>query len=264
MKVQHLGFVTSVSCSHDGKWVASGSYDSTMRIWEIAADRLQSQYSKNLHATVTSIVFSPDDKIIASCSADKTIRMWGLNHDGISEEPVAVAKLTGQVLAAQFSSNGDEIISVSSDCRIQTWEVKTGGEILQRHWKLEVSPSSIQSVVLSSNGKLMVVGSDDGAVRIWDTQKHTMENQLLGHTGRVSAVAFSTDGARVASGSNDDTIRIWDVHSGEILRVLTGHTGRITSVAFSPDSEGLVSGSSDRTVRTWGLEIVSPDSETKP
>ncbi|KAG8701958.1 hypothetical protein FRC09_005033 [Ceratobasidium sp. 395] len=116
--------------------------------------------------------------------------------------------------------------------------------------------SAVLSVAISSDGRRVVSGSEDGTVRIWDAETgDTVLGPLKGHSYRVNCVAFSPDCHWIASGSNDDTIHVRGTETGELkLDPLQGHSDDITSIAFSPDGHRLVSGSEDKTLRIWELE----------
>jgi WD40 repeat protein len=98
---------------------------------------------------------------------------------------------------------------------------------------------------------VVVSGSDDEIVRLWDAVTGAPLQTLKGHSGWVTPVAFSPDGKMVVSGSRDKTVRLWDAVTGAALQTLEGHSGVVWSVAFSPDGKLVASGSVDKTVRLW-------------
>ena len=112
----------------------------------------------------------------------------------------------------------------------------------------------VSSVSFSVDGKLIVSGSEDRTLRVWNavSGKRVLE-PLEGHTDWVTSVSFSGDGKLIVSGSDDKTVRVWNAVSGECLHILRGHTNYVTSVSFSGDGNLIVSGSRDRTVRVWNL-----------
>ncbi|KAH8810431.1 hypothetical protein DL96DRAFT_540356 [Flagelloscypha sp. PMI_526] len=114
--------------------------------------------------------------------------------------------------------------------------------------------SAVYSVAISPSGKQVVSGSDDGTVRIWNTESGQQLSQSDGHEDSVNSVAFSPDGKQVVSASSDGTIRIWSAESGEQLFELARHNNPLTSAAFSPNGQHVVWGCSCGCVRIWNAE----------
>ncbi|KAF5341901.1 hypothetical protein D9611_001390 [Ephemerocybe angulata] len=117
-------------------------------------------------------------------------------------------------------------------------------------------PVHISHVAYSPNARHIASASDDGVIRIWDSQTGMpVSEPLQGHTYAVWVVAYSPDGRHIASGSADKTIRLWDAQTGlHVLQPFVGHTGAICSVAYSPDSKYVVSGSADNTLLVWDAQ----------
>jgi WD40 repeat protein len=120
---------------------------------------------------------------------------------------------------------------------------------------LEGHSSWVNTVVFSPDGQLVVSGSGDSTVRLWDTATAEPRGVLEGHPGWVSTVVFSPDGQLVASESNDSTVRLWDAATAELRSVLEGHSGSVNTVVFSPDGQLITSGSDDGTVRLWNVNV---------
>ena len=118
---------------------------------------------------------------------------------------------------------------------------------------LEEHEGSVRSVAFSPDGKLIVSGSDDNTVRLWDIQGNPIGQPLRGHEGSVRSVAISPDGKMIVSGSGDGTVHLWDISGNPIGQPLDGHEHFVNAVAFSPDGKMIVSGSSDKTVRLWDI-----------
>jgi WD40 repeat protein/uncharacterized caspase-like protein len=110
----------------------------------------------------------------------------------------------------------------------------------------------IESIALSSDGRLLASASVDQTIVLWDVKEARELRTMTGHTNWVTTVAFSPDSRTLASGSTDDTIKIWDVATGQQLQTLTGNMGEINSVAFSTDGRILASGSS-RSITLWDV-----------
>ncbi|KAH7339779.1 WD40-repeat-containing domain protein [Rhizoctonia solani] len=116
--------------------------------------------------------------------------------------------------------------------------------------------SMVYSVGFSPDGKHVVSGSDDHAVRVWNAQSGAMVlGPLEAHTSTVVSVVFSSDGKLIASGSRDNAICVWDARRGKpLLGPLNGHTDAVTSIAFSPDGTRVASGSEDETIHVWDVQ----------
>ena len=108
----------------------------------------------------------------------------------------------------------------------------------------------VLSVVFSPDGKLIVSGSGDKTLKIWDAETGQELETLKGHSEPIIAVLLSPDGKLIVSGSLDKTLIIWDANSGKKMQKLEGHIGPVFSVAFSPDGLRIISGG-DFTVKVW-------------
>jgi hypothetical protein len=112
---------------------------------------------------------------------------------------------------------------------------------------------AIWSIAYSPDGTLIVSGSDDGTIKVWDAlvdyEKIILEEANPANPAQT--VCFNSDGTLLASGENDNVIRIWSTEEWEVLHKLSGHEDSINSINFSPDSRYVVSGSSDNTIKIW-------------
>jgi WD40 repeat protein len=114
--------------------------------------------------------------------------------------------------------------------------------------------SSVTSVAFNPKGQMIVSGSRDKTVRLWDIKGNPIAQPFRGHESSVYSVAFSPNGQMIVSGSDDRTVRLWDIEGNSIAQPFRGHEDFVNSVAFSPNGQMIVSGSRDTTVRLWDIK----------
>ena len=242
----HTRTVNSVAFSPDGKTLASGSWDNTVRLWDAKTGQHKDTITGHPDS-VLSVAFSPDGKTLASGSRDNTVQLWDAN----TGQPKAT--LTGHthyVSSVAFSPDGKTLASGGGrDNTVRLWDAKAG----QHKATLTGHTHYVNSVAFSPDGETIASGSYDRTVRLWDAKTGQHKATLTERTDRVISVAFSPDGGTLASGGFDNTVRLWDADTGQPKATLTGHTDRVNSVAFSPDGGTLASGSYDGTVLLWEI-----------
>ena len=203
----HTKGVFSVAFSPNELTVASGSWDSTIRLWDAVTGAHQRTLTGHTGA-VYSIAFSPDGQLLVSGSDDKTVRLWdtltGAHRRTLTGH-------TDWVYCVAFSPDGLTLASGSDDHTIRLWDVATG--VPQRTLTGHTGP--VRSVAFIADGATLASGSFDKSVRLWDAVTGEHRRTLTDHTDWVYSVAFSPDGGTLASGSWDRTIRFWgSCHGG--------------------------------------------------
>jgi WD40 repeat protein len=110
-------------------------------------------------------------------------------------------------------------------------------------------------VTFSPDGRHLVAGGEEHAIKVWDARTGEERQTLRGHTGDVFAVAFDPHGRWLASAGADTTVRLWETTSSpwKLRHTLRGHTGFVMSLAFSRDGGRLISGSRDGNAKVWDL-----------
>jgi WD40 repeat protein/energy-coupling factor transporter ATP-binding protein EcfA2 len=115
------------------------------------------------------------------------------------------------------------------------------------------SKSGVEKVAFSPDDKLILTGSDDHTVRLFDAQSGKQLQVYNGHTEGINDIAFSADGKLVLTASWDKTVRLWDTATGRELKKFVGYANVITA-DFSQDEKQILTGSEDEPVSAFSLE----------
>ena len=195
---------------------------------------------------VLAVAISRDGKTLVSGSRDHTIKIFNWTNSDL-EFKHDLTEDYGTVLALEITPNNQQIIAVYGDNTVRIWDVATGKLI-----KTVIRYSDlIWSIAISHDSKTLVCGSRDRTIQIIDLATGKIKRTLTKHTSAVWSVAISPDGNTLASGSSDNTIILWDLKTGKVQKTLTGHTQDVLAASFSANGQKLVSCSRDQKIRIW-------------
>ncbi len=206
------GAISSLAFSPDGELLAVGSWDKTVKLWDVVGRDPQ--------------------------SSEKGTRAWALRHRSTLRHDVLVGCLA-------FSPDGKTLLVSGWDNTLNLWDPSTG----QKRASLKMHAA--WSFAFSPDGRTLAVGTHFSSICLWDAVRRHERDTLLGHTGVVKGVAFSPDGQRLASTCTDGTVKLWDPSKRYRPVRLGRHEQEIGSLAFSTNGKTLVTGSRDGTATFW-------------
>ena len=195
----HTGSVLSIAFSPNGKLLASGGRDNTVRLWNMETDEITKLYGHR--GWIYSVAFRPDGRTLAVGSWDKTVVLWKeVTRDNTVqwEHNQTLYGHTGPVYSVAFSPDGSVLASGSEDKTVRLWETVTW------HQKRMLTgyTSGVYNVAFRPDGGVLATGSPVNTAWVWDTE--TWEQ--LGWTfaagmNWIDSIVFSPDGTTIASTS---------------------------------------------------------------
>jgi WD40 repeat protein/serine/threonine protein kinase len=241
----HIGAVYSVAVHRDGRTIASGGADYSVRLWDAVSGKQVRAMTRH-SAAIISVVFSPDGKLLASGSLDGTITLYSATGNW-------VRRLTGHSCTHSliaFSPDGRTLAAGGADGLVHFWDVPTGAQQPPRQF-LPQEAGAVRAVAFSPDGKTLAAGGQNGTIKVGDLA--TCRLHLLCHFPvAITDLKFSPNGERLAAvcDAPDAALRIWTLATGQ-EETRRGHSGHSTTLAFHPGGHLVATGSLDGTLRLW-------------
>ncbi|XP_050078035.1 U5 small nuclear ribonucleoprotein 40 kDa protein [Anopheles maculipalpis] len=201
---------------------------------------------------IFSTEFHPEGEHLLSTGFDRQIFLWKVYDE--CDNVGVLSGHSGAVMEAHFSPDGSNIYTCSTDKVVGVWDVPTCTRIR----KLKGHTHFVNSCSGARRGPTLIVsGSDDSSIKIWDARKRHVVS-TLDNAYQVTAVCFNDTAEQVISGGIDNEIKVWDVRKKEIVYRLRGHADTVTGLSLSPDGSYVLSNSMDNTLRIWDIRPYVP------
>jgi F-box/WD-40 domain protein 7 len=155
---------------------------------------------------------------------------------------------------------GNRLVSGSTDLTIKVWDLSNSHSWSAIACRVTMvgHTDTVRCVQMDSGRDLVISGSYDSSLKVWELRTGTCLRTLRGHEGPV--LAIQARGNLLVSGSGDRTLRLWTLDSGQCSATLAGHGDAVTCLTLAGEEGGemrIVSGSTDRTIKVWSVQGLS-------
>ncbi|MCL2933152.1 MAG: S-layer homology domain-containing protein [Trichodesmium sp. MAG_R03] len=237
----HTANVRSVAISLDGKTLASGSEDGTVKLWDIPTGEMLTSF---LHSgLVTAVGFTADGRGVIGCSSESGMKLWDI--------------YTGELLhrmngtqAMAFGVDGLRMAASGGPRYIRLWNVAEGQLLKNLPIPSTNNNQGIRAIAFSRDGQTLAHAMrGESRILVWDVETWEVRYILEEHSRAIQAIAISPDGKILASSGEDGKIHLWDMGTGKLLGSIKGYG----TIVFSPDGQQLVSVAEDNVIQLWQI-----------
>lgn len=195
--------IWSISYAPERNKLVAGSYDYTVKVWNIASQEIELQLEGHKKSTLP-VAFSPDEKYIVSGSLDRTVKVWNAKTGELMK---TLEKHTDNIYDITFHPTGKYFASASRDKTIRLWDFETG-EVVRTYVGHD---KGILDIEFTPDGSHLLSASFDGSIRLWQTKTGKMVYTFSNHEGVVNSIDVNNDGTLLASGGADAKVYLWSL-----------------------------------------------------
>ena len=232
--------VTSVATHPQNTYIAAGTQDSRVFVWNNADPKVPAQWLAHGGA-VHSVQVAPQAPQIMSAGSDGLIKFWAL--------PVAPRTLThpDAVLAVASTTDGKKLYTGSADKLVRIWD--TTKQAMEKQFTGHTG--AVTAVAISPNGTFLVSGSADNTIRLWDQKSAKETDVVLAHAAPVTALNINAGSTQMLSASEDGAVKLWALPL--VAAKGFAHPDQITCLVVNTDGSKVLTGGNDKIVRLWNL-----------
>jgi len=243
----------AVAFSPDGKNIAAGLRDGTVRTWELFSGR-QIKVLKGPASGLRAIRYSSDDRYIAAGGHDTVLHLWDTDT---GEEIKTFEGHQGLIESVRFSPNNKRIVTAAYDGTARLWDIKDGKQVGE--FDALRPAGSIRYAGFSPDGQNVYVTALDGSAGIWEIATNRQTKIADKRKERWGFAAdLSPDGKLIIAGSDHGIIGLQDSGTWKDIKEFKDGDGMVRGIAFAPDGKHFATVGYDDLLRLWDIEKSEP------
>ncbi|KAJ9677247.1 hypothetical protein PVL29_022315 [Vitis rotundifolia] len=256
---EHKNLARCARFSLDGRFVATGSADMSIKLFEISKIKQMMLPDANTRdgpvrpvirtfydhiQPINDLDFHPQSTVLISGAKDHTIKFFDFSKT-VAKRAFRVIQDTHNVRSVSFHPSGDFLLAGTDHPVAHLYDVNTFQCYLSANVQDLGISASINQVRYSSNGDMYVTASKDGAIRLWDGVTANCVRSIVGAHGTAEATSasFTKDQRFVLSCGKDSSVKLWEIGSGKLVKQYLGaaHTQLRCQAVFNETEEFVLS-----------------------
>ena len=249
------GEVFAVKFDPSGKFLASGSFDQTVLLWNTYGSNENYLQLKGHKGAILDLAWSWNAPMLYTASSDATLASWDLEQGERIHKLIGHEDIVNSV--ATLKHGGEILVSSSDDGSIGLWDSRQKNAI---DYYQDGYP--VMSACFSEAGNQIFSGGLDNLIKVWDVRQKAVVMTLEGHTDTVTSLALSPNGQTLVSNAMDSTVRLWNIAPfgppNRQMKLIQGaphgFDKNLIRVVWSPNGERIMTGSGERNVVIWNAD----------
>jgi len=216
--------VLALALSPDGKRLAAGGCDRVVRVWDVSGGVVNAKLEQSIenHADwVLAIALAADGKHLLTASRDKTAKVWDI---AAKESVMTFPDHQNPVYGIAVKADGKVGYSAGEDKQLRAWNAVAEGKQVRATGG---HGDFILKLMAHPKQPLLVTGSADKTVRVWNADSGAAVKTLSGLTDQVFALAISADGLQVAGGTYAGEVAVWTIADGKLVKMFNASPGYV-------------------------------------